>query len=122
MLKRFCDEHELDYQEIDDTLTYGENMEHLKPLVGDYGPDMDRWSAEFDRFLEEERINFLKRYIYATKIGETKTSDVGPPIEPTGGFSLAAYIQSLFGVILTQLLNMGSFLRNTDMLRKREMK
>ena len=96
MLKKYCDEHELDPQEIDYTLTYAENMEHLKSLVYDYGPDMDRWLPELDRYLAEQRKNFLRYYIYATKMGETKSADVGPPIKSAGaGFSLATYIQSI---------------------------
>lgn len=91
-LKKYCDEHELDPQEIDDTLNYWENLEHLKALVGDYGPDIDRWLPELDRYLEEQRTNFLKYYIYAAKMGETKSADVGPPIKSVGGFSLTAYV------------------------------
>ena len=71
-------------------------LEHLKSLVYDYGPDMDRWLPELDRYLAEQRKNFLRYYIYATKMGETKSADVGPPIKSAGaGFSLATYIQSI---------------------------
>ena len=98
MLKRFCDEHGLDPQEIDDTLTYWENKEHLKSLTphcsdaSDYSKeDMLRWKAEEERYRAE---HFLHYYIMATRAGETKSKDVGavaPPAE--SGFSLAAYIQ-----------------------------
>ena len=96
MLKRFCDEHDLDPQEIDDTLTYWENKEHLKSLLAYVDPgsnhwrDVDLWRAEEERYRAE---HFLHYYIMCARAGETKPKDVGPPIESTG-FSLTAYIQS----------------------------
>ena len=102
-LKRFCDEHELDYQEIDNTLTYWENKEHLKSLTpevldaSNYTKEhRDRWRAEEIRYRAE---HFLHYYIMAARMGETKSKDVGPPIE-SAGFSLAAYIQSFLGWVL----------------------
>lgn len=96
-LKKYCTKHQLDSEHIDQSLSYEENMEYLRELTRDFGPDIDRFLPELDQYLEDQRKTFLKRYIYATKIGETKTVDVGSPIEPTGGFSLAAYIQSFLG-------------------------
>jgi len=95
-LKKFCDEHELDYQEIDDTLNYWENLEHLKSLVPDTELDMeDRWRAEIERYMDYRTEHFLQYYIDAARRGETKSKDVGPPIKSAGGFSLAAYIQGI---------------------------
>jgi len=34
MLERFCREHNIDTAEIDDSLSYDENLKHLKSLVG----------------------------------------------------------------------------------------
>jgi len=96
-LKKFCDEHELDPQEIDTTLTYWEALAHLKSLTPrcsgaeDYDrEDMLRWRAEEERYRME---HFLQSYIMAALAGETKAADVGPPIEYATGFSLAAYIR-----------------------------
>ena len=108
-LKKFCNTHELDHQEIDNQLTYWENLTHLKTLTTT--PDMngreveaseiapfiavpskelkDRWRAQ------EERYNadyIILHYLHAKK-GETKSVDMGPPIESAGGFSLTTYIQ-----------------------------
>lgn len=110
MLKKFCDKHELDLQEIDDTLTYDENKEHLKSLLPYVDPgsnqwrDVDLWRAEEEMDLqraEEERYmaeHFLQYYIMCVRAGETKSTDVGPQIKSATGFSLVAYIQSFFGV------------------------
>lgn len=91
-LKKFCDEHELDYQEIDDQLNYWENLEHLKTLTKDTPPDMNLWKAAELQFQQYYREHFLQYYVDAVKMGETKSADVGPPIESAGGFSLATYI------------------------------
>jgi len=91
-LKRFCDEHGLDYAEIDGTLTYWENKEHLKSLIIDDEPDLNRWRAEMERYTDYRREHFLQYYIDATRRGETRSKDVGP-ISTGSGFSLAAYIR-----------------------------
>lgn len=105
MLKRFCDKHELDPQEIDDTLTYQENKEQLKSLLPYVDPGsndwrgVDLWRAEEEVALcraEEQRYrseHFLHYYIMCVLAGETVSEDVGPvPVKSTG-FSLAAYIK-----------------------------
>ena len=91
MLKRFCDEHELDYQEIDDTLTYYENKQHLCSLVmGPLFPDTDfhMWRSQMERYQKE---HILEYYVSATMDGETKSDEVGKPYYPR--FSLATYLQ-----------------------------
>ena len=100
-LKKFCDEHELDDQEIDDQLTYWENKEYLKTLVTDVNVELNYnvWRAEEKRYNVEARRyhadNFLKYYLHAVKMGETKSADVGPPIPPIrrDAFSLKAFTQ-----------------------------
>ena len=66
----------------------------MKSLIPDTELDMeDRWRAEIERYDEE---HFLHHYIMCAKTGETKSKDVGPPIESAGaGFSLATYIESI---------------------------
>jgi len=90
-LKRFCDRHGLDYAEIDDTLTYWENKEHLKSLIiGE--PDLNQWRGEMERYMDYRREHFLQYYIDATRRGETTSKDVGA-ISTGSGFSLSAYIR-----------------------------
>jgi len=100
-LKKFCDEHELDYQEIDDQLTYWENLEYLKTLTTDTTVNMNLWSFKEKNvegelhFLQYHRDHFLEYYLHAVKMGDTKSADVGPPIPPIrrDAFSLKAFTQ-----------------------------
>ena len=98
-LKRFCDKYGLDYQLIDDTLTYAENKGYLKTLR--LPPDLfdsealDEW-ADFlkeARSREEQirREHILEVYIMAAHAGETESSEVGEPYYPR--FSLETYIR-----------------------------
>ena len=82
-LKKYCTEHQLDQEEIDYTLSYEENMEHLRELARDFGPDMDRWLPELDAYLEDQRKNFLHYYMLAAKRGETIPVNMGPPVKST---------------------------------------
>jgi len=97
-LKRFCDKHGLDYQLIDDSLTYAENKGYLKTLR--LPPDLfdsealDEW-ADFlkeARSREEQvrREHILVLYIMAAHAGETKSSEVGTHYYPR--FSLKRWI------------------------------
>ena len=104
-LKKYCTKHELDPEQIDYTLSYEENLIQLKELARDFGPDIDRWLPELDKYFAEREKNFLYYYMDAAQRGETESDDVGPPVEADTGFSLAAYIQSFFGVFFTQRLN-----------------
>lgn len=46
-LRNFCDQHNIDYQEIDDSLTYSENMEHLNELAGfELDGQMEQWQSQ----------------------------------------------------------------------------
>ena len=90
-LKAFCDEHRLDHQEIDDSLTYWENMDHLQTLVTDTDLDMRMVKAAELQFQQYYRDHILWYYINAVEMGETTSPDVGPPVNAV--FSLAAYAQ-----------------------------
>ena len=70
-LKKYCEEHEIDPEQIDHTLSEEENMICLRELVRDFGPDIDRFLPELDAYLEDQRKNFLTYYIAATRRGET---------------------------------------------------
>jgi len=98
-LKRFCDKHELDYQLIDDTLTYAENKGYLKTFK--LPPDLFDSKAldEWADFLEEARSReeqvrreyVLELYIMAARAGETKSTEMGKTYYPR--FSLRRWIQ-----------------------------
>jgi len=68
-LKKYCTAHELDPEEIDRSLSHEENMDHLRELARDFGPDIDRWLPELDKFFEEQEKNFLYRFIEASNRG-----------------------------------------------------
>jgi len=105
MLRRFCDQFGIDYQEIDESLTYSEAKAHLLSLVTDFcGIDtlaqlghwhpavteavkkarMSQWVTEQERYMQEYyRKNFLHIYIYeqerATEPPETgSATDIFP--------------------------------------------
>ena len=92
MLKRFCDQHELDYQEIDDTLTYYEVKEHLMSIaIGPLYPEtnMAAWESQMEEFMKK---HILEYYIVAALAGETRSTEVGKPYYPR--FSLTNFIQT----------------------------
>ena len=108
LLKKFCDKYEIDYQEIDDTLTYWENKEHLQSLIWgpipSFGPLIaDQWAVK--RAFEERlraweaqqewflKTHFLWYYISCIDAGWTISEEMGevPPHYPR--FSLETYIQ-----------------------------
>ena len=90
MLKRFCKQHELDYQEIDNTLTYYEAKGHLMSIaVGPLSPEinMAEWESQMEQY---QREHILEYYIGAALAGETRSTEVGKTYYPK--FSLAAFI------------------------------
>ena len=64
-LKQLCDKHGIDYQEIDSSLSYDENKQHLFDLAGVRSSDPRSQLAEY------YNKNILKDYIMATIAGET---------------------------------------------------
>lgn len=101
-LKRFCDKHGIDYQEIDNTLTYWENKEHLKsfrlpPKLFDAGV-LDDWAdvlkEEQERMAELQeqymKEHFLCYYITCRIAGETRSKDTGEVSSAPQMFSLKA--------------------------------
>lgn len=92
-LKRICDKNGLDYQEIDNTLTYSENLQHLRSLFETKIEErMKEWRSEEERYMKEHALSY---YIMCARNDETTSEETGPPLEPR--FSLAAYIQSQAG-------------------------
>jgi len=99
MLKKFCDKYEIDYQEIDNTLTYWENKEHLESLAipADYGsltPDVSgweaslaAWEAQMEWYLDH---HFLEYYIACRDAGWTVSKEVGEVSSEPQIFSLKA--------------------------------
>ena len=93
-LKRICDKYGLDYQEIDNSLTYWENKKHLKSLVQMLTHTLDVFEmermAELQRqFIKEHPIEY---YLACQMAGETRSTDIGPPMEEQPPFSLRAWI------------------------------
>jgi len=97
-LHRFCDKHELDYQLIDNTLTYGENKEYLLSFVLTKTEDLywmvdkhkESQESAWDQYLSE---HFLTFYVTCMREGATKSEETGEPILTSKHFSLAKWIQ-----------------------------
>lgn len=89
-LKRFCKKHNIDIQEIDNTLTHRENKKHLQSLIHrDIEDRMDEWKAQEEHYM---RHHFLTFYINQAREGPTKSEETGEPIR-SNRFSLAEWIQ-----------------------------
>ena len=108
MLKKFCDKYEIDYQEIDNSLTYWENKEHLQSIVWgpipSYGPliadqyeakrvwkrRQESWEAQMEWYL---KTHFLWYYISCIEAGWTISEETGETPLHYPRFSLETYIQ-----------------------------
>ena len=108
LLKRLCDRYGLDYQELDSTLTYYENKEHLQSLVwGDrlraFGPletdqsglttwrqNEDKWESQMEWYVAH---HILEEYIAYRDAGWTVSEEVGEPLRYYPRFSLGEFIQ-----------------------------
>ena len=106
LLKQFCDRYGLDYQEIDQTLTYWENKEHLQklhiprkeygPLAADQGGlsgwryKENAWESQREWYLE---THFLTYYVSCIAVGWTISEEVGAPIPHYPRFSLETFVQ-----------------------------
>jgi len=94
-LKRFCDQHELDYQEIDNTLSYSENKDHLISLVHNFDSEapfqrLPEWKSAEEQYNKQHILSF---YITCIIDGSNVSEDVGDP-QPPQRSPLATYIKS----------------------------
>lgn len=87
-LKRLCEKHGLDYQEIDSSLTYWENKEHLKTLVIE-GEEEGTGDSMLEWWMQE---HFLTYYVGCVQEGLTVSEETGAPIQTR--FSLKQWIIS----------------------------
>jgi len=85
-LRRFCEKHGLDYQLIDNSLTYDENLKYLSSLVPGRNHSKE-WESQLEWYQKE---HFLTFYISCILDGETKSKEVGEPISI--GFSLKKWV------------------------------
>jgi hypothetical protein len=94
LLKRFCDKHDIDYAEIDDSLEYWEAKEELQKRFNAYSPEerMKAWESRLEQYTTE---NFLSDYIMAALSGETVSHKIGAPKTEKLEFSLAEYSKRL---------------------------
>jgi len=78
-LQKFCDQHGLDYQLIDNTLTYSENKDQLNLLVP---KDLDALLEAGESQLEQHMTDhFLTFYVNRTSEGATISEKTGEPVE-----------------------------------------
>jgi len=94
-LKRYCDKYGLDYQEIDNSLTFWENKKHLRSLVQMLTRTLDVFEMERMAELQKQYMkeHFLSYYLACQMAGETKSTEVEQP-QHSSRFSLQTYIQS----------------------------
>jgi len=94
-LKRYCDKYGLDYQEIDNSLTFWENKKHLRSLVKMLTRTLDVFEMERMAELQKQYMkeHFLSYYVACQMAGETKSTEVSQPLNPNS-FSLKTYIWS----------------------------
>jgi len=87
-LKKLCKKHGLDYQEIDNSLTYSENKQHLLSLVTDRKMDIRALRSQEAQYMKE---HILSHYVVCKMEGTTKSEEVGESYYPR--FSLERFIQ-----------------------------
>lgn len=85
-LKQFCKKHELDFQLIDNEISYSENKDYLDSLVPKRLEDLAaECKAQETEYMAE---HFLSHYIMCGLEGKTVSKEVGEPIASRGEFSL----------------------------------
>ena len=93
----YCDRFGIDYQEIDDTLTYWENKKHLLSLAkmlrltGDTF-ELARMESLQEQYMKEHPLHY---FLCCQMAGTTKSSNVGKPIDTPGLFSLRNHVSKL---------------------------
>jgi len=87
-----CDKYGLDYQEIDNSLTYWENKKHLHSLIRMLSQTLDVFEMERMAELQEQYMkdHFLCYYITCQMAGETRSKDIGEVSSGPQMFSLKA--------------------------------
>ena len=78
-LIRYCKKYEMDLQEIDNSLTYHENKEHLRELMQMIARtldvfEMERMAEMQNQYMKEHFISF---YLACQMAGETKSTKTG---------------------------------------------
>lgn len=60
-LRKFCQQNQIDPQEIDRSLSYDENMKHLESLIASLPPDLAEWDSqtEYYKSLTVEEVSGL---------------------------------------------------------------
>lgn len=95
-LKQFCEKNGLDFQLIDNELTYSENKDYLDSLVPKQLEDrVAECIAQETEYMAE---HFLSHYIMCGLEGKTVSKDVGESIVSNGEFSLKQFISPFFSV------------------------
>jgi len=91
LLKQLCDKHGLDYQLIDDTLTYWENKAFLTSQVIDVRTEknMDTWESDEEEYMKN---CFLWHYLYCIREGKTQSRVIGKALQGRREFSLRAFV------------------------------
>jgi len=92
LLIRLCKKYDIDFQEIDNTLTYYENKKHLRSLIHMLSQTLDVFEMERMAELQKEYMkdHFLCYYITCQMAGETRSKDVGEVSSEPQMFSLKA--------------------------------
>lgn len=88
-LLQYCDQYGLDYQEIDDTLTYWENKKHLKSIVKMLRKTGDTFELARIESLQQQYMKEHPLHWYASALlAEGQPRDLGKIIPAPKLFSL----------------------------------
>jgi predicted RNase H-like nuclease (RuvC/YqgF family) len=71
-LERFCQKYDIDTQEIDNSLTYYENLQHLKELAKMLNPscelaEIEQLTAQHEEFMSEHALTNYASYVFGDK-------------------------------------------------------
>ena len=80
-LIRYCKKYDIDFQEIDDSLNFRENKEHLRELMQMIARTLDVFEIERMAEMQNQYMkeHFISYYLACQMAGETKSTKIGQP-------------------------------------------
>lgn len=99
-LERFCDKSGIDYQEIDNSLTYDEAKKHLREIKKMLSRSLDsfelaRMEEQQRQYIEQSPLVYYRSHMV---FGETTSDETGEPDKTQQQFSLKTKTVKLFSL------------------------